>query len=237
MNLHIILHALIILIVLHILIKNIDIHYIIGNLYNMYQNRNNSQYETMTNPLLDNTYEDDSNIGSPDFKDFLNANKQQLIEEVKKNTSNINMKATIFNEKNEYSYKPVLSTITQPGKLSNYYSLSDTPDNYNIPNFGSNVINPAQYYKINNLEQKENYNLSNTSYNNPSMNIAQNNILNPVTTNVYNNNPVSLNEINRESNIQSNNILYKNELPMNGGTFMDNVVGYDEINNDYAVYQ
>lgn len=241
MNLHIILHAIIILLVLHILIKNIDMHFTIGDISTIYEkftntltaqtlglyNKKNTTQSPSTADIMDdnndnNDDNDSDNSSIHGFKNYLDANKQKLLNEVKKVTNNIDMKATNFEALNETPFKP-----------SNYYI-----HNENVPNFGSNVINPAQYYNINPPNNNYQPRSCNTTEQPQisNMTMAQNNILNPVSNLTYNNNPSPLIEDNRISTQYPATWEYKNELVMNGGEFTPNLVGYDEISNEYAPY-
>lgn len=114
-------------------------------------------------------------------------------------------------------------------KAGNYYV-----DNENNSNFMSNVLNLNKFYNKNdsddsdNSDDLENYN-----------NLTETQLLsikNVENKDCYKSRNTMRNNTENTELFRPDNWNYKNELPMNGGNIVGNVVGYDTLNDGYAMF-
>jgi len=102
-------------------------------------------------------------------------------------------------------------------KPGNYYV-----DNENSSNFMSNVLNVNKFYDINKDEPKP---------------ICESENLSTLNINIEDQTCFPKRNLSDQPNMMMpDNWNYKNELPMNGGILLGNIVGYDSLNTGYAVY-
>ena len=107
---------------------------------------------------------------------------------------------------------------------SNSY-LSDN----NTPNFESNVADISKFYKVNydNLNENELKSTSIESLNKiPKEKVS-------IDTNTKE--PCNVKNYGREATVTPDNWVYKDEMPMNGGT-MNGIVGFDSLESQFAIY-
>ena len=209
MNIRIIINALLIILILHIIILNIDFTVTIGKniKINKLNNLENFEEKKVIHTI------DPSNISVENSLDFLTGNDN---DEFKKKLMNFIKEDKIVPE-TKFEKKNI-----EPVSASNSY-LSEN----NVPNFESNVADVSKFYKINydNLNEQE---LRSTSindlkkdFNENKNNIKENNTINPFV---------------RKSTEEPDTWSYKNELPMNGGTIVNGIMGFDSLESQFAVY-
>lgn len=107
---------------------------------------------------------------------------------------------------------------------SNSY-LSDN----NTPNFESNVADISKFYKVNydNLNENELKSTSIESLNKISKEKVS------IDTNTKE--PCNVKSYGREATVTPDNWVYKDEMPMNGGT-MNGIAGFDSLESQFAIY-
>jgi hypothetical protein len=157
-----------------------------------------------------------SNVSIDDEKSM------QFLMDTEANLENyVNNDNKCYNELNDNTEKCTDFNI-KPG---NYY-----PDNENSPNFMSNVMNLNKFYDIDN-------NNANNCNNYDGMNVQD------LSKIQYNHDEIKnqtcfpkRNDIEMSKNAMPDNWNYKNELPMNGGNIVGNVVGFDSLNTGFASY-
>tara|TARA_A100001015_G_C15025240_1_gene730128 strand:- start:1638 stop:2351 length:714 start_codon:yes stop_codon:yes gene_type:complete len=205
MNLQIIIHALIAIFVLHVILINLEFKIDIGN--------SEKNIEKMTSKV-------DSNDDSLNF----------LLD-----NDNSDNNDNIFNKKmNQY-----IDSLNYdgPNPKSEFQKLNELPveasnselNNDNTPNFESNVVDTAKFYKINN------------NYDNMTENELKATSIEDLNKNeeIFSEktNTVSLvseeNNIVRKSEPRPNNWDYKDDFPMNGGK-MGSIVGFDGLESQFA---
>jgi hypothetical protein len=207
MNLKVILNALLIILILHLLIKNSGVSEVIGSSKERFENSAPVDNNTMN--FLMKGGDTVVNVGQNDNI------RNKLVDYVSRNT------ATYF-EVN----KNALGDSNMNVMPSNIYQNDE-----NHPNFESNVANISKFYENNfdNLEQKD---LENSPVNNQNLLMDQN--------------PQTIDNISKQAcNIDTNANLpvisdqqwsYKNEVPMNGGSFMGNITGFCDHDAQYSIY-
>jgi hypothetical protein len=205
MDIKIIINSFIILFILHIIILNIDYNIVFGKKKD-FGKKNNIEKFT----------DSKSNDNSMDFLTNNNNNndefKQKLLKYMQKNEI---VKETEFENKNINKINP-----------SNSY-LSDNND----PNFESNVADISKFYKFNydNLDEDQ---LKSTSIEKIN---KDNKIKEDINIDVQSKEPYNVKNYGRESTVNPDSWVYKDELPMNGGQ-MNGIIGFDSLESQFAIY-
>lgn len=218
MNIRVIINALLIILILHIIILNIDFKVTIGKNINIDKNNYLENFQEKKDGNLHSIDEiKPDNISEINSLDFLNSDnddfKKKLTKFIKEDT---------VQPENKFEKKNILSV-----SAANAY-LNDN----NVPNFESNVADISKFFKINydNLNEEQ---LRSTSIEDLrkthdeskksviSASIKENDAINPFV---------------RTSKENPDTWSYKNELPMNGGTIVNGILGFDSLESQFAVY-
>ena len=218
MNIRVIINALLIILILHIIILNIDFKVTIGKNINIDKNNYLENFQEKKDGNLRSIDEiKPDNISEINSLDFLNSDnddfKKKLTKFIKEDT---------VQPENKFEKKNILSV-----SAANAY-LNDN----NVPNFESNVADISKFFKINydnlNEEQLRSTSIEDLRKNHDeskkkviSASIKENDAINPFV---------------RTSKENPDTWSYKNELPMNGGTIVNGILGFDSLESQFAVY-
>jgi hypothetical protein len=218
MNIRVIINALLIILILHIIILNIDFKVTIGKNINIDKNNYLENFQEKKDGNLRSIDEiKPDNISEINSLDFLNSDnddfKKKLTKFIKEDT---------VQPENKFEKQNILSV-----SAANAY-LNDN----NVPNFESNVADISKFFKINydnlNEEQLRSTSIEDLRKNHDeskkkviSASIKENDAINPFV---------------RTSKENPDTWSYKNELPMNGGTIVNGILGFDSLESQFAVY-
>jgi hypothetical protein len=211
MNIRIIINALLIILILHIIILNIDFKVTIGKNININKNDYLENFQEKKNEIKPD------NISEINSLDFLNSDnddfKKKLTKFIKEDT---------VQPENNFEKKNIL-----PVSAANAY-LNDN----NVPNFESNVADISKFFKINydNLNEDQ---LRSTSIDDLRKN-QDDSKKNIISATIKENDEI--NPFVRTSKENPDTWSYKNELPMNGGTIVNGILGFDSLESQFAVY-
>ncbi len=209
MNIKVFVNIILVIMVLHLILKNINFNKIFHFGFNTNENFQTNEYDKTMEYLLD-VHPPSSLFSSQ--------------SDNKKNNYN-------DNGNNTGCYKELVDYVNKCDdknsnnvKAGNFYVEDD-----NSANFMSNVLNINKFYDIKqprsydglNSEQLSNMN---EKYNPEFLSKVEDQTCFP-----------KRNQDNTISN-KPDNWNYKNELPMNGGSVVGNVVGYDSLNTGYTMF-
>jgi len=222
MDLKFLINTILIILLLHLLLKNLNFEKVINIIPNIIKehltknisNLSNDHEKTM-NFLLDIEEEEQKkldNISSDNEEKFTMCTKDnqcydELVDYVNNCTENVKAGNYYVEDENSANF---MSNVLNVHK---FYDKNDIPGSYaNLTNDQLTSLNNNEKYDpnfLNNIENQEPY---------PKRNLH---------TNDYQDNTESF---------KPDNWNYKNELPMNGGNVVGNVVGFDTLNDGYATF-
>ena len=218
MNIRVIINALLIILILHIIILNIDFKVTIGKNINIDKNNYLENFQGKKDGNLRSIDEiKPDNITEINSLDFLTSDnddfKKKLTKFIKEDT---------VQPENKFEKKNILSV-----SAANAY-LNDN----NVPNFESNVADISKFFKINydNLNEEQ---LRSTSIEDLRKNHDESK-KNIISASIKEND--AINPFVRTSKENPDTWSYKNELPMNGGTIVNGILGFDSLESQFAVY-
>lgn len=225
MSFHILFNALIILFILHIFLQNVQFHKVIGT-------PKREIKEGFEDKKKMNGYSDTSEKDS-----FLKS--LQFLEdkpEVSDQDDDFKKKLLSFIEKSDDESK--YSSFEQKNVLPTVPANSFT-QNYNEPNFESNVLNVQKFYHRNfdSMDAKELEKSIQTSY--PNIQVGKGEIVStqkapiPNLSTDVNDNRSTFGRISTEN---PPTWTYKNELPMNGGSIGGGIVGFDCLESQFSQF-
>lgn len=225
MNIKVLINAILVILLLHLLIKNINFNkvFTIGN-----KNIKENFHQTIDYLNLNN------------LKDYANEHKKtmEFLLDTSPPTTNNNKDTKCYNDLIDYVNKCDKNDI----KAGNFYVEDE-----NSANFMSNVLNVNKFYDKNDLNKvpgsydglgtSELQNL-NEKYNPNFLNKVEDQTCFPKRNLQDNNQLFNSTEFTKDNTtvFKPDNWNYKNELPMNGGTIVGNVVGFDSLNTGYSTY-
>lgn len=226
MNIRVIINALLIILILHIIILNIDFRVTIGKNINIDKNKYLENFEEKKVGIKPD------NISEINSLDFLTNDN----DEFKKKLTKF-IKEEPVQPENNFEKKNIL-----PVSAANAY-LNDN----NVPNFESNVADISKFFKINydNLNEdqlrstsiedlRKNHNNSPDSMESGVIHEQMISKKNITSATIKENNEI--NPFVRTSKENPDTWSYKNELPMNGGTIVNGILGFDSLESQFAVY-
>ena len=211
MNIRVIINALLIILILHIIILNIDFKVTIGKNIKVDANNYLEKFEEKKNEIKPD------NISEINSLDFLTNDNDDFKKKLTKF-----IKEDIVQPENKFEKKNIL-----PISAANAY-LNDN----NVPNFESNVADISKFFKINYDDLNEEQ-LRSTSIEDLRKNHDESK-KNVISTSIKEND--AINPFVRTSKENPDTWAYKNELPMNGGTIVNGILGFDSLESQFATY-
>ena len=217
MNFKIIINILLVIFVVHLFLRNFTWIQRFTN-----QNVDNNDY---ADAYTDDNSDSDESVGEDRSLQFLMSSDPAPVSRVNE-IENFSVKNSV-NHLTDYvnKCKPV---DVKPG---NWYATDD-----NDPNFTSNVLNVNKFYDINRIGEFDGLNSDGLNQGLTPQNFVeppiQKDLLKKVSEQTCFNQKVG--DMRDNTGLDSWN--YKNEMPMNGGQFLQGLAGFDNLESAYASY-
>ena len=208
-------------VLLNILLVVLLLHFILKNLQYAYNNKHGGlEYFTNNKKEIKEIKELKERrlpAPGPPLVKIPPENLNEPVQTVNMNKEHFNAIEFLTTPEQNYDNIFYLNKETDKVKQANVYT-----NDWNVPNFQSNVMDLRNFFKTNP---------------NPEKPIHRDLDLQPASTSQIDDQACFIDNSNASAKTTQPDIWkYKNELPMNGGSFLQNVYGYDNGNNLFATF-